>query len=56
MAVPCSPARVERVTRLTPHMIRISFQTSATGAGTPTAPATNAWTSRSPVPARRKPI
>lgn len=27
MAVPCSPARVERVTRLTPHMIRISFQT-----------------------------
>ncbi|WP_374064722.1 siderophore-interacting protein [Corynebacterium belfantii] len=27
MAVPCSPAQVERVTRLTPHMIRISFRT-----------------------------
>lgn len=27
MSVPCSPAQVERVTRLTPHMIRISFRT-----------------------------
>jgi len=27
MAIPCSPARVERVSRLTPHMIRISFET-----------------------------
>lgn len=27
MAIPCAPARVERVTRLTPHMIRISLET-----------------------------